>query len=141
MDDFVNQVNRAWESTDDVALATHVLWRLNNIHPFINGNGRTARAACYFVLCLKAGGWPAGDPILPGLIRRERQDYCDALQVAHDSHAQTGVPDLAPLHAIVARLVAEQVRSAGLNGPGHLGTSSDTVGTTALGTTKTPSAP
>ncbi|WP_409566306.1 Fic family protein [Methylobacterium sp. J-070] len=65
MDDFVNEVNRAWESTDDVVLATHVLWRLKNIHPLINGNGRTARAVCYFVLCLKAGGWPAGDPILP----------------------------------------------------------------------------
>jgi hypothetical protein len=49
MDDFVNMVNRNWDTTDAVFLATFVLWRLNNIHPFINGNGRTARAACYFV--------------------------------------------------------------------------------------------
>ena len=45
MDDFVNNVNRSWENADPVVLATLVLWRLNNIHPFINGNGRTARAA------------------------------------------------------------------------------------------------
>lgn len=113
MDDFVNQVNRAWDQTDAVVLATFVLWRLNNIHPFINGNGRTARAACYFVLCLKAGGWPDGDPILPELIRRERAAYCDALQMAHDSFSANGDPDLGPLHSIVARLVNEQLQSAG----------------------------
>lgn len=27
-------------------LAAYALWRLNWIHPFIEGNGRTARAAC-----------------------------------------------------------------------------------------------
>src|SRR5262245_29692588 len=65
MDDLVNSVNRGWDKTDPVVLATYVLWRINNIHPFINGNGRTARAACYFVLCLAQGGWLKGDPILP----------------------------------------------------------------------------
>ena len=55
MEDFVNLVNRWWETADGVILSTHVLWRLNYIHPFINGNGRTARAAAYFVLCLKFG--------------------------------------------------------------------------------------
>jgi prophage maintenance system killer protein len=111
MDDFVNYVNRNWETTDPVVLATYVLWRLNNIHPFINGNGRTARAACYFVLCLKLGGWPKGNVILPELIRRDRNEYCDALQVAHDSFAKDGNPDLAPLHAIVMRLLNEQLAS------------------------------
>ncbi|MCY4556856.1 MAG: Fic family protein, partial [Chloroflexi bacterium] len=48
MDDFVNEVNRYWNDWDEVSLAAYVLWRLNWIHPFINGNGRTARAACYF---------------------------------------------------------------------------------------------
>ncbi len=113
MDDFVNQVNRNWDQTDPVVLATYVLWRLNNIHPFINGNGRTARAACYFVLCLKMGGWPAGQTILPELIRRERGEYCDALQHAHDAFAKTGEPDIGPLHAIVARLLSEQLASTG----------------------------
>ncbi|WP_201829512.1 Fic family protein [Microvirga zambiensis] len=112
MDDFINQVNRNWESADPIFLATYVLWRLNNIHPFINGNGRTARAACYFVLCLKLGGWPDGAPILPELIRRERNEYCDALQKAHDSFSATGSPDLAHLFSIVERLMNEQIQSA-----------------------------
>jgi hypothetical protein len=29
-------------------LAAYGLWRLNWIHPFVEGNGRTARAVCYF---------------------------------------------------------------------------------------------
>ena len=45
MDDFVNSVNRNWDKADPLVLASLVLWRLNYIHPFINGNGRTARAA------------------------------------------------------------------------------------------------
>ncbi|MBL8221394.1 MAG: Fic family protein, partial [Bryobacterales bacterium] len=28
-----------------------VMWRLNWIHPFFGGNGRTARSASYLVLC------------------------------------------------------------------------------------------
>ncbi len=70
MDDFVNEVNRYWNDWDEVSLAAYVLWRLNWIHPFINGNGRTARAACYFVLCVKLGGW------LPGTIIRNCPGSC-----------------------------------------------------------------
>lgn len=112
MDDFVNLVNRNWESSDAVALATFVLWRLNNIHPFINGNGRTARAACYFVLCLKAGGWLSGDTILPELIRANRAEYVDALQQAHVTFAASGEPDLTILHALLTRLLDEQLATA-----------------------------
>lgn len=117
MDDFVNDVNRNWEQTDPVALATFVLWRLNYIHPFINGNGRTARAACYFVLCLRLGGWPKGNIILPELIRKNRDVYCAALQTAHDAFNADGQVELEELHSIVARLLEEQLASAGEHGP------------------------
>lgn len=112
MDDFVNVVNRNWDQIDSVALATYTLWRLNNIHPFINGNGRTARAACYYVLCVKAGGLLPGQTILPELIRQNRQEHIDALQHAHTTFAATGDPDLAPLHAIITRLIDQQMASA-----------------------------
>jgi hypothetical protein len=113
MDDFVNTVNRAWEQTDPVALSTFVLWRINNVHPFINGNGRTARAACYFVLCIKAGGWLPGQTILPELIRQNRDEYVAALQIGHDTFARRQL-DLNVLHALVSRLLTEQLKSAGI---------------------------
>lgn len=110
MDDFVNQVNRHWEE-DPVVLATHVLWRLNYIHPFINGNGRTARMTSYFVLCLRIGGFPSGAPILPELLKRDRVEYCEHLQHAHDAFNATGKADLGPLHGMVSRLLDEQLSS------------------------------
>ena len=108
MDDFINQVNRAWETTDIVVLSTFVLWRMNYIHPFINGNGRTARAACYFVLCVKANGWLPGKMILPELIRRERDAYIEALADA-DKSFHDGNLDLTKLHQLVAKLLEEQI--------------------------------
>ncbi|MDQ8050864.1 Fic family protein [Luteibacter sp.] len=111
MDDFVNVVNRNWEATDPVVLAAFVLWQLNFIHPFINGNGRTARAACYFVLCLKTGHWLPGQTILPELIKQNRVEYVTALEHADTSARATGQADLAPLHALLTRLIDEQLQS------------------------------
>ena len=108
MDDFVNMVNRSWENTDPVSLASYVLWRLNNIHPFINGNGRSARAASYFVLCVKTGGWLQGDTILPELIREERERYVAALRIA-DASGQAGKLDLGQLHSLLTELLERQL--------------------------------
>lgn len=104
---FIDEVNRKWDNADPIFLATFVLWRLNYIHPFVNGNGRTARAACYFVLCLKLGRWLEGKPNLPELIRRDRAEYVAALEHATDSHDR-GSTDLSVLHALLERLLAEQ---------------------------------
>lgn len=108
MDDFINSVNRTWDLTDEVSLATLVLWRLNHIHPFINGNGRTARAASYFVLCLKAGGWLPGEIILPELLRRDRDQYVVALKRGDESF-EAGALDLTELHALISTLLDEQL--------------------------------
>ncbi len=112
MDDMVNMVNRSWDGTDALKLATLVLWQMNAIHPFINGNGRTARAACYFVLCVKANGWLPGKTILPELLKiRERARYVAALKHA-DKTATTGAIELQPLHDLIAELLREQLASA-----------------------------
>lgn len=109
---FTNLVNRMWDQNDAVTMAAFVLWRLNFIHPFVNGNGRTARAACHFVLCLRAGGWLPGDPILPELIRSNRAEYVARLK-AVDATAAAGALDLTQIHEFLTRLIDEQIRSAG----------------------------
>ncbi|NTD84343.1 Fic family protein [Agrobacterium tumefaciens] len=106
MDDFVNMVNRNWESQDPVVLASFVLWRLNHIHPFINGNGRTARAACYFVLCLKLGALLPGERILPELLTENRARYVAALQEVDASLPNL---NLEPLHTLLSELLNIQV--------------------------------
>jgi fido (protein-threonine AMPylation protein) len=109
MDDFTNTTNWNWEKADPVVLAAYVLWRLNHIHPFINGNGRTARAACYFVLCVKNGGPLPGDTILPELIKNNRNRYVAALKAADES-IKTGPVNLAPLHALLTELLEIQLK-------------------------------
>lgn len=104
---FIDEVNRGWETADPVALAAFVLWKLNFIHPFVNGNGRTARVACYFVLCCKIGEWLGGDVLLPELLRQNRPEYVNALK-AVDASLQHGF-DLSPLHELMVRLLNEQV--------------------------------
>lgn len=111
MDDFVNLVNRNWDQSDPVYLAAFVLWRLNHVHPFINGNGRTARAACYFVLCLKLGGLLPGTRILPELIKQNRPEYVAALKAADETYLAGNV-DLSILQAFLTRLIEEQLGSA-----------------------------
>ncbi|MCY4304068.1 MAG: Fic family protein [Aestuariivita sp.] len=110
MDDFVNSVNRRWTDSDALYLAAFVLWRLNWIHPFINGNGRIARAACLFVLCLKSGGWPPYSPILPELIRQNRDKYIDILKVIDKSNCN-GELDLQPIIVFLFKLLQQQVDS------------------------------
>lgn len=105
MDDLVNTVNRNWDAFDPIALAAFVLWRVNVIHPFINGNGRTARAGCYFVLCLKLNAWLPGKRNLPQLIDENHDEYVVALRAADAG-------DLSQLHIFLNRLVQEQLAEA-----------------------------
>jgi Fic family protein len=46
-------VNQNWSTKSAIHLAAYVLWRMNWIHPFADGNGRTARALSYVVLSIK----------------------------------------------------------------------------------------
>lgn len=105
---FVDEVNRNWERADPVVLASFILWRLNYIHPFVNGNGRTARVACYFALCCKMGHWLGGVTLLPELIRQNRDEYVAALKAVDATLPQLS---LAPLHGLLARLLDEQMAS------------------------------
>lgn len=61
------------------------MWRLNWIHPFLDGNGRTSRAVSYLVLCARLGFWLPGTKTIPEQIvetREHRKRYYDALQAA-----------------------------------------------------------
>ena len=83
MDRFFSLIHENWEIIDHPTwLPAFTLWRLNWIHPFVEGNGRTARAACYYLLCLRHGKLLPGSKIVPERIREDRQPYYAALQAA-----------------------------------------------------------
>ena len=110
MEDFVNDVNWHWQSVPAVKLAAYAMWRVNSIHPFVNGNGRTARAVCYFILCLRAGFLLPGKTIMPELMRQEplRAACVSALQVADQGHSLTALENLI-MKAVTAQVYETQV--------------------------------
>ena len=108
MNEMINNLNRFWDSGQPLALGGYALWRLNWIHPFINGNGRTARALCYYVICLKSGGFPSGGvKPLPVLIRENRDDYVEALRQADRGYARGSGNFLKPVILFLARIMTQ----------------------------------
>ena len=55
IEEMCDYVNDNWEARAAIHLSAYILWRLNWIHPFDDGNGRTSRALSYLVLCVKLG--------------------------------------------------------------------------------------
>ena len=43
VEDMCDYVNEQWRDAAAIHLAAYLMWRLNWIHPFADGNGRTAR--------------------------------------------------------------------------------------------------
>lgn len=107
MNEMINDLNRHWDSVPPIVLGGYALWRLNWIHPFINGNGRTARALCYYVFCLRAGGFPPGMRPLPVLIRENREDYLEALQEADRGQLDGDEGFLNPVISFLARIMSQ----------------------------------
>jgi Fic family protein len=77
-----------------------MLW----IHPFIEGNGRTARAICYYLLCARIGRLLPGKIIVPERIRDNRAPYIAALRKA-DQAWEDGNYDINDMAIYLAALL------------------------------------
>ena len=118
MDRFTTTIHENWYIWTPTELAAYGLWRLNWIHPFIEGNGRTARAACYYLLCVRSGALLAGRKILPERIKEDRNGYEAALKAA-DTAWDNGHLDFAAMEDYLAALVQAQLQDDGLPPFGH----------------------
>lgn len=79
MKDFISELNKKNNEIHPVELAAWAHFQLVNIHPFIDGNGRTARLLTNLIL-LKAG---YAVIIIPPIVRA---DYIEALKQAQTRH-------------------------------------------------------
>lgn len=81
MDDFFNELATIWGTGDALDVAAFALWRINWVHPFKNGNGRTARAFSYACLCTKLGALLPGTTTIIDQIMTTRAEYEAAIRV------------------------------------------------------------
>jgi Fic family protein len=110
MDQFISVIHENWDIIDHpTVLPAYALWRLNWIHPFIEGNGRTARAACYYLICLRHGALLPGRKLVPERIRENRAAYYAALRAA-DQHWAEGHFNVDDLAAYLEQLLKDQLR-------------------------------
>ncbi len=103
-------VNDHGVSVSPIHVAAYVLWRLNWIHPFTDGNGRTARAASYLVLCLRLRMLLPGVNAVPEQIAKDKTPYYRALEAA-DEAQRNGRDDLSELETLLSETLANQLLS------------------------------
>jgi Fic family protein len=111
MDRFLSFIHENWHNATPTLLGAYGLWRLNWIHPFVEGNGRTARATCYYLMCVRSGMLLPGRKIVPERIRENRGPYVDALRAADRAWA-AGNLDLSEMEAYLAQLLQAQLADA-----------------------------
>lgn len=109
--ELIAELKRDWEAADPIELAALVLWRLAWIHPFEEGNGRTARAACYYVLCVKLDHPIPGRKTIVQLIREDKDPYYEGLRHADETLKANGGADMKPLVVYLSRLLLVQLKS------------------------------
>jgi Fic family protein len=112
-------VNDNWSSSNAVHLAAYVLWKLNWIHPFADGNGRTARAVAYVVLSVKLDSLLPGAPTIPEQIAGNKRPYYDALEAA-DKRLVAGKIDVSDLEKMLAAMISTQLLSAAKEASGEI---------------------
>jgi Fic family protein len=103
-------VNENWETGSPLHLAAYTLWRMNWIHPFIDGNGRTARTVSYVVLCVRLRSALPGTDTIPEQIAKDKSPYYKALEAA-DKSDEAGKVDLSEMEGLLESLLANQLLS------------------------------
>ncbi|MBU6461904.1 MAG: Fic family protein [Bradyrhizobium sp.] len=108
VEDLCDYVNSHWESASPIHLAAYVMWRLNWIHPFADGNGRTSRILSFYVLFSRLGALLPGTPTLPDLIIDHRSLYEEALDAADDAAKEERI-DVSKMEKLIEGLLAKQL--------------------------------
>jgi Fic family protein len=108
--DLIEKLNADRTRLPGLERASYALWRFNWIHPFRGGNGRTARALSYLVLCIDMGLAPPGKPQVPTIIYARRGDYVKALRMA-DETEKTGQADISLMRALLDDAITQQLAS------------------------------
>jgi Fic family protein len=110
VDEMCEYVEDNWSIRSPVHLAAYVMWRLNWIHPWADGNGRTSRTISYLVLCVRLGFRLPGRMSVPERIAKDKFPYYDALDAA-DTAWRAEELDVSKMEALLEAHLAAQLLS------------------------------
>lgn len=111
LEEMCDYVNENWDNSSAIHLAAYVMWRLNWIHPFADGNGRTSRILSYLVLCVRTGLVLLGTPSIPDQIVNDRRGYFAALDAADAALKENASVDVSQMEELLSSMLAVQLKS------------------------------
>lgn len=108
LQEFCDYINDCWHERTAFHLSAYAMWRLNWIHPFSDGNGRTARSVSYLILCIKLGYILPGTPTILQQIEKDKTHYVRALEAA-DAAEREGTADVSEMEEMLKAMLARQL--------------------------------
>jgi Fic family protein len=112
MTEFFHELTGIWNTGDALDAAAFALWRINWVHPFKNGNGRTARAFAYACLNARLSVMLPGTTTVIDQIMMTRMDYEAAIRHADKAAATDPIArDLGPMKTYLNGLLQIQINS------------------------------
>lgn len=108
VEELCDYVNEHW-GRSPIHLASYVMWRLNWIHPFVDGNGRTTRTTSFVVMCVRLGYRVPGSDTIPDQISRNKEPYYDALELADARYDREQKIDVSAMETLLGSLLANQL--------------------------------
>jgi len=108
IEELCDYVNDNWSEATPIHLASYIMWRLNWVHPFSDGNGRTSRAVSYLVLCVRLGFRLPGTNTIPDRIADNKDPYYAALDDA-DARWKAGLVDMSVMEKLLEEYLAAQL--------------------------------
>jgi Fic family protein len=109
IDEMCEYVQGYWSDRTPLHLSSYVMWRLNWIHPFVDGNGRTSRIMSYLLLCAKLGYRLPGTKTIPERIVEDKKPYYAALEGADLAWTQ-GRVDVSEMENLLQGHLEAQLR-------------------------------
>jgi Fic family protein len=108
--EFCDHINDNWHERTAFYLSAYAMWRLNWIHPFTDGNGRTSRALSYALLSIKLGYLLPGAPTILQQIEEDSSHYIKALELS-DKAALEEKEDVDEMKKMIRAMLARQLLS------------------------------
>lgn len=110
---FFRELASRWNKGDALDVAAYAMWRIGWIHPFKDGNGRTAFAFSYACLCIKIGAMLPDRETLLDQILADPGRCNRPLRIADEAYTRSNQqPDLHALKCYLDELLLNQMIAA-----------------------------